>query len=282
MSSKTKNVKSPFAQIQKLDLWDNIGAGYKFYFNITPIIAKDLFFQLDEAQRIKNQKKKENSTIRLFEALAQRGLRFVGKIITIDEDDIVGLIGEIVSEKFAESQGHEIIYPKWKISGSSKSRGIDLVVRTIQNDTWILILYESKHIHKSVKKIRTALTANRIRNRFKEGLNEFEYEKTLLTLARVLIQIRSNIRLLEAMGGNTDQISEYNSFLSESLVEELYDINVIIFVDIKHCDGNTFQESINKIEKPNYVGRNRRISLILIESDQLEETTNKAREYYVG
>jgi len=282
MARKKNTPESTFTQIQKLSLWGKTGAGYKYDFKIDTDITEYLQFNLDEAQRIKNQKKNEQSPNRLLEGLSKRGLRFVGRIIQIDEADLVGLIGEILSEKYSESKGHEILYPKWKISGSSKSRGIDLVVRTLENDEWVLILCESKHIHKSVKTIRPELSANRIRARFREGLNEFEYEKTLLTLARIMMSTGSDIRRIEAMGGNTDQVTDFNSFLSECLADELYDINVIIFVDIKRCDKNTFQESINKIEEPIHVGKNRRVSLFVIESENLEKTTNEAREIYVG
>ncbi|GAI15732.1 unnamed protein product, partial [marine sediment metagenome] len=92
-----------------------------------------IHFNLAEAQRIKNEIGKERTPYRLIEDLSLRGLKFVGEIIKIDKNDVVGLIGEILSEKYAKSQNYEVIYPKWKVSGSSKSQGIDLITRSFEN-----------------------------------------------------------------------------------------------------------------------------------------------------
>jgi len=282
MSGETTSPESPFERIHELDLWDQSGTGNNYRFKIDETLFDFIHFNLDEAQRIKNEKAKERTPNRLLEDLSLRGLRFVGEIIKIDKNDVVGLIGEILSETYAKSQDYEMIYPKWKVSGSSKSRGIDLVARSFEHNEWVLILCESKHIHEEVKNIRNELSASRIRNRFNEGLNEFEFEKTLLSLARIIIKIGDNIRLGETMGGNVDRYNEYKTFLSKCLADNDYDIHVIVFIDLMHCDDKTFMKSIATIAKPIQVGESHYVVLTVIESENIEAATNEACEIFVG
>lgn len=271
-----------YASLDCLTLWGGIGCGHRFHSAIDNDFRKFILNQIDEARRVRQERRKDRNLRNVIKSLSERGLEIVDKLTGYDENDVVGLTGEIVMEDFIVDLSFEPVFPKWRYSGTSKSRGIDLVARKRFGDDWELVLYEAKHLHDEIRNQRAELCHNSIRSRFKTGMEGFELDKTRFDLANILGKMGDSIRLSEAAGSDATLIREYRNLISEGLSKDSYSVNVVAFADAKHCNDTTFQRSVTEIPIPLQVGRNHSANLTLIESAHLEETTEEVYAIFAG
>lgn len=99
------------------------------------------------ALSIKQQKIVEKNASLLLTYTQQNGLPSTNFSATLDYDDMMGLIGEIVCEiHHRQCMEQDPLYVKWQETGTSKSKGLDLVFH--KNDQIYSI--ECKHPHESL------------------------------------------------------------------------------------------------------------------------------------
>jgi hypothetical protein len=262
-------------------LWGGSGAGHCYQTDANGEFQIWVTNQVKEALRIKQERRKESSRRAVVKSLLERGLDIVDELSGYDENDLVGLIGEIAVNDFIANLGIEPILPKWQYTGTSKSRGIDLVAREKLGNTWELTLYEAKHLHNEVRNTETECYTL-IRGKFKIGIDEFESEKTQFDLANILIKLGKFIKLGEAIKSDTSSTKEYRDLISSSLKNDGYRLNVVALIDTKYCDKTTFEQSVSQIPSPLEVGKNHLVLLNLIEAESIEKTTDIVCENFVG
>jgi len=237
---------------------------------------------LDEARRVKQERHKSASRRAVIRSLAERELHVSEKLTGYDKTDIVGLIGEIISEDFLTSGALEPIFLKWRYTGTSKSKGIDLVVRNSSGKDLELVLCEAKHPHDEIRDLQIERCHNLIGSKFRLGIDEFEHEKTLLNLANILIHLGAGIRLGKAMISNISLAQEHYAFISECLRKNSYCIDVCAVVDTQYCNVDTLNRSTTGILGPTGTDSSHSVTLALIQSGGLEQITDEMCDSYVG
>jgi hypothetical protein len=270
-----------YNKLHSLVLWGGIGAGHYYHLDINGDFGVFVTNQVKEAIRVRQERRKENGRRAVVKSLHERGVEITDQLSGLDENDLIGLIGEIVTNDFVVSLDIEPILPKWQYTGTSKSSGIDFVGREKLGHMWELTLYEAKHLHDEAKNAQTECYTL-IRAKFRIGIDEFEDEKTKLNLANVLIQLGKFIRFGEANKSDTSLAKKHKDFISSSLKNDRYRANVVALVDAKYCSETTFEQSVSQISSPLEVGKNHLVRLNLIKAEYLEKTTNKVCESFVG
>jgi len=270
-----------YNELQSLVLWKGIGTGHYYHIDINGEFRIFVKNQVKEAIHVKQERIVENSRRAVLKSLRERGIEIADQLSGYDENDLIGLIGEIVINDFAVDIGIEPILPKWQYTGTSKSSGIDFVGREKHGDAWELILCEAKHLHGEVRN-EEAECHTLIRAKFRAGIDEFEDEKTKINLANIIIQLGKFIRFGEANESNTSTAKEHKDFISSSLKNDQYRVNVVALVDTEYCNETTLEQSVSKISIPLEVGKNHLVLLSLIRGESLEKTTDEVCESFVG
>jgi len=101
-------------------------------------------------------------------------------------------------------------------------------------------------------------------------------------LANIIMWLDNLIRRGEAIKLNVSLTKEYRHLISTGLINDRYQINVVVTVDAKYCDDTTFDRSISKLPNPVEVGENHQVTLILLESTLLEKATDEVCDNFVG
>ena len=270
-----------YIQLRSLTLWQGAGEGNFYDAIMDDEFGKSLKINIEEAIRIKQERQTNRSRIAVINNLSERGLNFVNELSGYDQNDLIGLIGEIVTDDFIINLSLETIFPKWRYTGTSKSRGIDLVARERIGEEWKLMLYEAKHLHDEIRNSAEKLYNNLLRGKFENGIDEFESEKTKLNLAYVKMKLGDFIRLGEATGTDVDIVKEHWSLISVGLREDRYRINIVVLADDEYCKDETLQ-SIFKISNPTMEEGNHFLTLTLIKTIHLEKMTDEMCLAYVG
>jgi hypothetical protein len=238
--------------------------------------------QVDQGIQMASKRKQErlttSSTKKILSNLARRGITVEKESPTYDEDDAIGLIGEILLTEVAIWLGYEPIFVKWQVSGTSKSRGIDLVSRNRKGSRG-LVLMESKHLHSAVKGNERGACFSQIRMRFVDGLDEFRRERALINLASIIANVSRARRIQGAAGDSASVLDEVFNVLLSSLRLENYDLETHIFIDAKYCADETLSESVGSISIPTEVGGHR-VGLTLTQSEHLESLSEEICERY--
>jgi hypothetical protein len=258
-------------------LWSGSGGATSFFVEIDGELQAKVHQEMRTASKTKQERLTSSSAAGILNNLARRGITIEKAHSTYDEDDAVGLIGEILLTEIAISLGYEPIFVKWRISGSTKSRGIDLVSRNKTSRQ--VILMEAKHLHSSVKGKERGTCSSQIRTRFVDGLDEFEHERTLVNLASIIATVSTARRVEEGTEGNRLHLDEVFNFLLSSLRLENYDLETQVFIDAKYCADETLSESVGSIGNPTEVG-DHRISLTLVQTKHLESVSEEICERY--
>ena len=118
----------------------------------------------------------------------------------VDRDDLDGLLGEIVSELYHTKAGDVPFYAKWRDTGTSKSRGVDLIV---ERDGGLSSI-ECKHTH--VSAARSTDTAQTLLRVLRRGLSQHTDTRTSMFLASLYIRYGNQIRLLDASDMDARQV----------------------------------------------------------------------------
>lgn len=117
---------------------------------------------------------------------------------SVQDTDVVGLAGEMVCEMYhVECKHRGLFYAKWKEAGTSKSRGVDLLVE----EAGRLLSVECKHAHSP----RSAGSESGLLQALKRGMADHSFHRTqefLLDMYRVASE---RARRLRAEGSDTSQ-----------------------------------------------------------------------------
>jgi len=262
-----------------LTLWNGSGRARSFLVEIDEMLRTKVHLGIQTASRTKQERLTSSSTSRILNDLSLRGITFEEKTPSYDEDDAVGLIGEILLTEIVTSLGCETVFVKWQVTGTAKSRGIDLVSSRNNNGLRDLVLMEAKHLHSAVKGRERGTCSSIIRTRFADGLDEFKHERTLVNLASIIIGISRARRVARGMNGDRARLDEVFNLLLSGLSLENYELEVFVFIDAKCCVDETLAESVAGIGTPIEVG-DHRASLTLLQTEHLKSVSEEICEHY--
>jgi hypothetical protein len=254
-------------------LWNSSGEATSFSVEVDKELRLKLHQGMQMASRTKQERLTTSSTKKILSDLARRGITVGKQSPTYDEDDAVGLIGEILLTETAVWLGYEPVFVKWQLSGTSKSRGIDLVSRN-REPSRDLILMEAKHLHSAVIGSERGTCSSQIKMRFVDGLDEFNHERVLINLASIIAAVSSAQRMQRATGGSGSDLDEVFDFLLSKLRTESYELEIHVLIDAKYCSDQTMSDSVNTIGIPTEVG-NHHISLTLMQARHLESVSEE-------
>lgn len=167
-----------------------------------------------------------------------------------------------------------MLWPKWKVGGTSKSLGIDLVTKIRRSSEWSMRLFESKHLHEETRGKQHEACCLSIKDKLKDGLEEFDQIKTRLNLTGVLIQMSLTIRRGKAGGANVDRLEQSHDFINSKLAQNDYSSEIVASIDSKYCMSSTLSRSIKDLQLPSSVGTHT-MNLTVIACDLLEEVTDE-------
>lgn len=259
-------------------LWNGSGKAESFFLDVDEMLRAKVHQGMQMASKRKQERVTTSSAERVLNNLARRGITFEKESLTYDEDDAIGLIGEILLTEIAIWLGYEPVFVKWRVSGTSKSRGIDLVSRKRKGPR-DLILMEAKHLHSSVKGKARGTCSSQIRTRFVDGLDEFKHERTLVNLASIIATVSLARRVGGGTASSTSHLDQVFNLLLSKLRSEDYDLEVLVFIDEKYCTDETLAESVGSIGNPTDVG-DHSACLTLLQAERLESVTEEICEQY--
>ncbi len=228
---------------------------------------------LIEARDYKRDRQVSKTRARLLSDLKQRGIRPQAQVRLDDRTDVTGLIGEMMAEWHSQLRKCNMLWVKWRIGGTSKSNGIDLIARIRRGSDWQLRLIESKHLHTEAKGVSHRECCMAIRNRFLDGIGGFDHDNTISNLAGVVILMGRNIQLNRAAGRDTREAEESRDFVQSRLAQNGYACEVVVIIDSKYCDDKSLSESVKDLQYPTNVG-DHVLDLLLVACEGLEVVTD--------
>jgi len=197
-----------------------------------------------------------------------------------DQQDLIGLIGEILAEDLFQSTSVTCTVVKWKTSGTSKSKGIDLLCRvTSSHPPDVLLLVESKHVHEEIRG-RPSSFPSILADKFERGLSEFEEERTLFNLANVIAKLDRSIAIDRSINSNTREKQALREFIAERLSDQQYNLAVVISVDDRFSNVKLAQEATHLVHEPTWIAEHT-ASLFVVAFFQLEDMTDRLCGRYV-
>ena len=81
-------------------LWQGTGEGNIYSTNINDDFHNILKINVDEVMQVRQEKRTNKSRITVIQSLSERGLHFINNLTSIDENDLVGLLGEMITNDF--------------------------------------------------------------------------------------------------------------------------------------------------------------------------------------
>jgi hypothetical protein len=259
-------------------IWTGSGRAQSFKAEINPELKGRLIQGFNTAIRSRQEKLNSVNAGTLLESLKRRGFVVSSPLPVYDQDDVTGLVGEILTKEVLVMRGFEPLSSKFEASGTSKSRGIDLVMRKFVR-RWELRLIEAKHLHKAMKEKATSDSPAEIRRRFSDGLDEFERDRTLVNLALVIIPLVHAARNARSTGASMADLESKIDFLISKLKDEDYTLEVAVCIDSKYCENSALDATVSPMLKRDEVGLHE-VSLCLLETIGLEFfTTEVCSEY---
>ena len=175
-----------------------------------------------EALSIKKQKIAEKNASFLLTYNQQNSVPSTNFSATLDYNDMMGLIGEIVSEIHnLQCLKKDPVYIKWRETGSSKSKGLDLVFS--KNDQ--LYSIECKHPHESMKnqpQDKTTIISRTV----KSGFDSHDDHRTTEFMTKLYQRHLKQKRFLVGNSLDTTELDKKMALLKKliednNLVEEI-------------------------------------------------------------
>ncbi|NWG36687.1 hypothetical protein [Nitrososphaera sp.] len=203
-----------------------------------------------EAECKKRERKANIHRTRVIRNIGARGIKLSEKIedVYLDYNDVKGLIGEILLEDMALSNGHVPVFIKWRKSGSSHSKGLDLIVTMENAGRRQLLVAESKHVHSEIK---SAMIKHQvIMDKCTEALEQSDLDHVLTSLSRVIADFAENMNSYEATGGDVSELHDKYLFLKESLEQCSYQLEISVFSDGKYCTTDVFNRCMAGLPAP--------------------------------
>ncbi len=189
-----------------------------------------------KALAIKKQKIEEKSSSYYIDYLQSNDIPTVEYSSKLDYDDMMGLIGEIISELHHKNCTKKVpLYIKWIETGTSKSKGLDLVFH--ENDKVYSI--ECKHPHESLMKIDNVKLSTVVKT-INNGLVDHTDIRTLEFLVRLLKRSLQEKRFRE---GSQMETTDLNSKII--LIENLIAKNNFVS-EINIASDKKYEKDFNK------------------------------------
>jgi hypothetical protein len=231
-------------------LWTNRGNARQTLSAITGAAATSLGRTLDEAQRIKRDAKINDARKRIIKNIAKRSIVLVERLedAYLDDNDVKGLIGEMILDDMAEFHDHITICPKWKKTGSSHSNGLDLIAYRETRNGKKLVVTESKHIHESIKNASSKHLV--IRDKCSEALDQSDPNHILCSLSDVIAKLGVHLTTMRALGGDNTALEEKYQILQTAFSDSDYELWVCVFVDANYCDDTVYSSCITCLSAP--------------------------------
>ena len=259
---------------KSVELWSGIGKATHFLCNFGSDFPNDLKKSLAHAANVRQDRRASKTRKSLLDSIRAAGILASSQRPLNDKEDKVGLIGEIIAEQVSLQRKFDSLWVKWKVGGTSKSLGIDLVVGAQRRGTSELLLVESKHIHAEVMGKGLEVTSPAIRARFADGLTEFDHEKTKLNLAGILRSMGKTIWNSSAASQSATAIEAAYDFVKSKLRQMEFSEEIITAIDSQYCTGGTLSECVHGLQLPASIGSHS-LNLILLACVSLEDVTDK-------
>jgi hypothetical protein len=265
---------TPLSEVDSFDIWLGMGKARHLRMPLTDKFQQALKGSMMEATGVYRERHASLTRKTLIANLHSSGLPATTQSRLVDRNDSIGLIGEIITEHLSTARKHEILWAKWKVGGTSKSPGIDLLTKIHRGSQSNLRLIESKHIHDEIKGKAPSQCTSSIKGRLIDGLEEFDQDKTRLNLAGILMKMSKIIRYLKAANSSATIIEQSHDFVNSSLLQDEYSSEVVTSVDSKYCTNSTLSPSVKDLQLPSSVGKHT-MNLTILACDSLEATTDE-------
>ena len=166
-----------------------------------------------------------------------------------DENDLIGLLGEISSSEFLERNSYgNGIYLKWRATGTSKSPGVDLF---FENDGNLLII-ECKHPHKALS--NSASDPKKIILRtFDAAFKENSEYHSKFNMFALLIRYRQKRRFEISSALDPTQTNSRITMIENALQNNSYSTNVLQVMDNEITDKFKLEDLSSKIDFNRYM-----------------------------
>ena len=209
------------------------------------VLSKSISDSIKLALQLKQEKEKEKSNSIQLKLLKASNLPIpVYDTKYFDSDDLIGLIGEIISENFIINNNNDnnTFYIKWREFGTSKSRGLDLI---FENDGTLLI-FECKNPHKSFSKINPKYN-DVIAHALDEAFIQNSDLKVIHDIIRLYNRYFKQRRFLSANGMTTDEMDEKITIIEKCIDKNSFKVNGSVTTDKKSLKHITLKNLESKI-----------------------------------
>ena len=263
----THELKIEYSILDRISpIWRNsVGLIYKSDLSDTDDCLKKM---VDFANQL-NFESRAHSRKTILDRVTKRGLRFDSRSYSRGSDttELLGLIGEIIVEDFISRIGYSMFYTKWRIKGTSKSRGIDMIASDAEEPKKIFLI-EAKHIHNITDNLSYT-----IRKRFKDGIKGFDKEKTIFNLAGILGEFSDAISKHRQFMSSTQELEDKCIFLEQLMITGSYGIIIVVCIDKTKYNGVNFRKLMREISSETNVGLICYSSFNILKINLLDEKT---------
>jgi len=267
-----------YAPTDAQKLWGTC-RGYLFEWRSETVLGRMLRRSVKQAQKIRRDSLSNTNAVRILEVIKSDYGVSLGRSFLHDTHDLIGLIGEILIENLFQNSSVTATIVKWKITGTSKSRGIDIMCRVASGrppDT--LLLVESKHVHEEAKGTNV-LAPSILAEKLKRGLSEFEEEKTLLDLANTVAKLDRSIAIDRSISSDPQEKQSLREFIADCLRDQVYSVAVVASIDDRFHDIVLARNATCLVQEPSWAARHA-ISFALVTFHRLEQETDKLCECF--
>ena len=253
--------------------------GYLFDWRSETVLGRMLRRSVKQAQKIRRDSLSNTNAVRILEVIKSDYGVSLGRSFLHDTRDLIGLIGEILVENLFQNSSVTATIVKWKITGTSKSKGIDLMCRVASErppDT--LLLVESKHVHEEAKGTNV-LAPSILAEKLKRGLSEFEEEKTLLDLANTVAKLDRSIAIDRSISSDPQEKRVLREFIADRLSDQAYSVAIVVSIDNRFSDVALARNAARLVQEPSWIVK-RTISFAVVTFHRLEQETDKLCERF--
>jgi hypothetical protein len=254
-------------------IWHRRGNAIHTSINFTAKSSADLDRSLKEAQRIKQDRIGNAARKKIIKNIHKRAIVIVDKLedTYLDSNDVTGLIGEMMLEDMSSFHNQISICPKWRKTGSSKSKGLDLICSNDLGSLQRVVVKESKHLH---DEISNSASQNYvvIKSKCVEAIEQSDVNHVLCSLTDVITRFGDNLTFLAATHQDTTTTKKSYDLLENALRECNFELWIAVFVDDKYCTSSDFSNCMNNLDEPSAEYGNF-LSVEIIVTNMLEDAT---------
>ena len=221
-----------------------------------------------KARRIKKQKSLEKNKSQILSDLRDI-IPVTNFSDALDYDDMMGIIGEIVSEIHHKlCLGHNPVYVKWRDTGTSKSRGLDLLFH--KNNR--LISIECKHPHESLRNpANNALTI--LSKTANQGFVRHDDHRTEEFIVKLYARCLENTRFSDGTHSDTTELDNKINLLRKLMQENDWVEEVELVADKIHYTCDISKDLSDKIKFDKIIETSKQPGVNLLLLEDIQETS---------